>query len=81
MPSSLHRPRRFAPIPLILLALAAGSAASAQPLPCSNATLKGTYLYSESGREVYDGRGGTRRPAHRSLRLGGAGGALRGQAW
>jgi hypothetical protein len=69
MPSSLHRPRRFAPIPLILLALAAGSAASAQPLPCSNATLKGTYLYSESGvlngkpyaesgREVYDGRGG-----------------------
>lgn len=44
MPSSLHRPRRFAPIPLILLALAAGSAASANPLPCSNATLKGTYL-------------------------------------
>ncbi|MGA1483522.1 MAG: hypothetical protein ACO32Y_08390, partial [Vulcanococcus sp.] len=47
----------------------AGSAASAQPLPCSNATLKGTYLYNESGvlngkpyaesgREVYDGRGG-----------------------
>ena len=69
MPSSLHRPRRFAPIPLILLALAASSAATAQPLPCSNATLKGTYLYSESGvlngkpyaesgREVYDGRGG-----------------------
>ncbi len=57
-----------APIPLIALALAAGTAA-ASPLPCSNATLKGTYLYNESGvlngkpyaesgREVYDGRGG-----------------------
>ena len=56
-------------IPLLALVLAAGSTASAAPLPCSNATLKGTYLYSESGvlngkpyaesgREVYDGRGG-----------------------
>ncbi len=56
-------------IPLIPLLLAAGSAASANPLPGSNATLKGTYLYSqsgvlnglpcaESGCEVVDGRGG-----------------------
>ena len=56
-------------IPLFALVLAASGAASAQPLTCSNATLKGTYLYSESGvlngrpyaesgREVYDGRGG-----------------------
>ncbi|WP_411869675.1 hypothetical protein [Vulcanococcus limneticus] len=60
---------RIARLPLILLTLAAGSAASATPLPCSNATLKGTYLYNESGvlngkpyaesgREVYDGQGG-----------------------
>ena len=44
--------------------------ASATPPPCSNITLKGTYLYNhtgvlngkpyaESGREVYDGKGGT----------------------
>ena len=69
MPSLLPHPGRIARLPLIVLALAAGSAASATPLPCSNATLKGTYLYSESGvlngkpyaesgREVYDGRGG-----------------------
>jgi hypothetical protein len=45
----LHRPRRLAPIPLIALALAAGSSAAAKPLACSNATLKGTYLYSVSG--------------------------------
>jgi len=43
--------------------------ALAKPPSCSNATLKGTYLYSsngvldgkpyaESGREVYDGQGG-----------------------
>ena len=49
--------------------LATCSAASATPLPCGNATLKGTYLYNESGvlngnpyaesgREVYDGQGG-----------------------
>ena len=48
----------------------AATAASATPQPCSNATLKGTYLYNhsgvlngkpyaESGREVYDGKGGT----------------------
>ena len=68
MPSLLPHPGRIARLPLILLALAAASAASATPLPCSNATLKGTYLYSESGvlngkpyaesgREVYDGQG------------------------
>ena len=70
MPSLLPHPGRIARLPLILLALAAASAASATPLPCSNATLKGTYLYNESGvlngkpyaesgREVYDGQGGT----------------------
>ena len=69
MVSPLRHHSRFTQIPLITLALLAGSAASAQPLPCSNATLKGTYLYNESGvlngkpyaesgREVYDGRGG-----------------------
>ena len=69
MHALLAHPVRIARLPLILLALAAGSAASAQPLPCSNATLKGTYLYNESGvlngkpyaesgREVYDGQGG-----------------------
>jgi hypothetical protein len=69
MHALLPHPGRIARLPLILLALAAGSAASAQPLPCSNATLKGTYLYNESGvlngkpyaesgREVYDGQGG-----------------------
>ena len=69
MASPLRRPNRLARIPLIVLALVAGSAASAKPLPCSNATLKGTYLYNESGvlngkpyaesgREVYDGQGG-----------------------
>jgi hypothetical protein len=56
-------------VPLIALLLAAGSAASANPPPCNNSTLRGTYLYSESGllngrpyaesgREVYDGQGG-----------------------
>ena len=69
MVSPLRHHSRFTQIPLITLALLSGSAASAQPLPCSNATLKGTYLYNESsvlngkpyaesGREVYDGRGG-----------------------
>jgi len=69
MSSRLPRLNRLARIPLIVLALVAGSAASAKPLPCSNATLKGTYLYNESGvlngkpyaesgREVYDGLGG-----------------------
>jgi len=69
MSSPLPGHNWFARLPLIALALAAGSSASAQPLPCSNATLKGTYLYNESGilngklyaesgREVYDGRGG-----------------------
>ena len=68
MPARLPNPGRLARLPLIVLALAAGSAASATPLPCTNATLKGTYLYSESGvlngkpyaesgREVYDGQG------------------------
>ena len=69
MPARLPCSVRFARIPLVVLTLAAGSAASANPPPCSNATLKGTYLYNESGvlngnpyaesgREVYDGRGG-----------------------
>lgn len=69
MTSLLPLPRRLARIPLIALALVTCSAASATPLPCSNATLKGTYLYNESGvlsgkpyaesgREVYDGQGG-----------------------
>lgn len=69
MPAVRPHPGRIARIPLIALLLATGSATSATPLPCSNATLKGTYLYSESGvlngkpyaesgREVYDGQGG-----------------------
>ena len=69
MPALRPHPGRIARIPLIALLLATGSAASATPLPCSNATLKGTYLYNESGelngkpyaesgREVYDGQGG-----------------------
>jgi hypothetical protein len=56
-------------IPLGVIALAVQAAASAQPSACSNATLKGTYLYNhsgvldgkpyaESGRDVYDGKGG-----------------------
>lgn len=59
----------IARIQLIALVLAAGASASAQPLACSNATLKANYLYNESevlngkpyaesGREMYDGRGG-----------------------
>ena len=54
---------------LLLLPLSFCRATSAAPLPCSNATLKGTYLYNssgvlngqpyaESGREEYDGKGG-----------------------
>ncbi|MFN5161377.1 MAG: hypothetical protein ACK5IA_05765 [Cyanobacteriota bacterium] len=73
MPALLLQSCRIARLPLILLTLAAGSAASATPLPCSNATLKGTYLYNESGvlngkpyaesgREVYDGRRPTTSP-------------------
>jgi hypothetical protein len=69
MASPLRRQYRLATIKVFALALVAGSAASAQPLPCSKATLKGTYLYNESGvlngkpyaesgREVYDGQGG-----------------------
>ncbi len=69
MGSLLRRSGWIAQTPLIVLALAAASTASAAPLPCSNATLKGTYLYNESGvlnakpyaesgREVYDGQGG-----------------------
>jgi hypothetical protein len=34
---------------IALIALATGSAASAMPLPCCNATLKGTDHYNESG--------------------------------
>ena len=56
-------------MPLALLPLALASAAVAAPQACSTATLKGTYLYNhggvlngkpyaESGREVYDGKGG-----------------------
>ena len=69
MLSLLRRSGWIAHTPLIVLALATASTASATPLPCSNATLKGTYLYNasgvlngkpyaESGREVYDGQGG-----------------------
>ncbi|MCP9908552.1 hypothetical protein KBZ15_01290 [Cyanobium sp. BA20m-p-22] len=69
MPARLPHHLRIARLPLIALLLAGASAASATPLPCSNATLKGTYLYNESGvlngkpyaesgREVYDGQGG-----------------------
>ena len=56
-------------MPVALMPLALGASASAAPQGCSNATLKGVYLYSESGvlngrsyaesgREVYDGQGG-----------------------
>jgi len=56
-------------MPVALMPLALGASASAAPQGCSNATLKGIYLYSESGvlngrsysesgREVYDGQGG-----------------------
>jgi hypothetical protein len=56
-------------MPVALMPLAFGASASAAPQGCSNATLKGVYLYSESGvlngrayaesgREVYDGQGG-----------------------
>ena len=69
MSSQLCSHNWLARLPLIALVLVAGSTASARPQPCSNATLKGTYLYNESGmlngkpyaesgREVYDGRGG-----------------------
>jgi hypothetical protein len=69
MGSLLRRSGWIVQTPLIVLALAAASTASPTPLPCSNATLKGTYLYNESGvlngrpyaesgREVYDGQGG-----------------------
>jgi hypothetical protein len=69
MLSPLRRSGWIAQTPLIVLALATANTASATPLPCSNATLKGTYLYNasgvlngkpyaESGREVYDGQGG-----------------------
>jgi hypothetical protein len=42
MSPALHRHNRLARFPLIVLALVAGSAASAKPLACSNATLKGS---------------------------------------
>jgi hypothetical protein len=69
MPLDAFGRRLMVSIPLGLIALAAQTAASAQPLSCSNATLKGTYLYNhsgvlngkpyaESGREIYDGKGG-----------------------
>jgi hypothetical protein len=56
-------------MPVALMPLALGASASAAPQGCSNASLKGIYLYSESGvlngrsysesgREVYDGQGG-----------------------
>lgn len=47
--SLLRRTDLIARIALIALALTAGSAASAMPLPCCNATLKGTDHYNESG--------------------------------
>jgi len=69
MPLDAFGRRLMVSIPLGVIALAAQTAASAQPLSCSNATLKGTYLYNhsgvlngkpyaESGREIYDGKGG-----------------------
>lgn len=69
MPTLRRRSGWITRIPVLVLALAASSAASANPRACSNATLKGTYLYNESGvlngkpyaesgREVYDGKGG-----------------------
>lgn len=69
MPLDALRRRLMVWIPLGVIALAVQAAASAQPSACSNATLKGTYLYNhsgvldgkpyaESGREVYDGKGG-----------------------
>ena len=70
---SQRSPRNRVPWQLLVgLAVVAGATAdlagSAAPRPCSNATLKGTSLYTESGvlngqpnaesgHEVYDGRG------------------------
>jgi hypothetical protein len=67
--SLLRRTDLIARIALIALALAMGSAASAMPLPCCNATLKGTDHYNESGvlngkrsaesgDEIFDFKGG-----------------------
>ena len=69
MPLDALRRRLMVWIPLGVIALAVQAAAAAQPSACSKATLKGTYLYNhsgvldgkpyaESGREVYDGKGG-----------------------
>lgn len=80
MPALLLQACRIARLPLILPVLAAGSAASATTPPCSNATLKGTYFYNESGvltgkpfaesgREVYDGQGGSVPPSTATARL------------
>ena len=60
---------RLLGLSLAVVPLLSAPWALAKPPSCSNATLKGTYLYSESGvlngrpyaesgREVYDGRGG-----------------------
>lgn len=65
-PVMAAKPSRFAWVVLLLLS---APAALAQPLSCSNATLQGTYLYAisgvlngepyaETGRELYDGKGG-----------------------
>lgn len=77
LPKPLARHFRLPIVPALMLALLPlvpiDSALADQPSVgsgrCSNATLKGTYLYSsigmldgkpyaESGREVYDGKGG-----------------------
>lgn len=66
--------------PILGINTALAQEASPPPLRCNNATLKGTYLYSsigvldgkpyaESGREVYDGKGGV------ELTFSGTGGA------
>ncbi|MBU6353576.1 MAG: hypothetical protein KGQ81_01320 [Cyanobacteria bacterium REEB498] len=60
---------RLLGLSLAVVPLLSAPWALAKPPSCSNATLKGTYLYSsngvldgkpyaESGREVYDGQGG-----------------------
>ena len=69
MPFSARRFCFVALVGLVGVNLFSGAAPAAEPVQCSVATLKGTYLYreyglldgtpyAESGREVYDGKGG-----------------------